>query len=178
MNEQNVNLPWSYIVLLAWRDIQAWLYRLDWMVVFGAILIAGTCLILIKLTRGKTTFNFADAFAGENGKTSMSKVSMWIGILTSSWIMVALTVRDKMTESLLGVYIFALVLGKVGTETVGVFRQAQIARTLEAGGTTGDVPSPTTGSASVQAKIDVPLPIVPQPAPIISGRRPLSKRKD
>lgn len=175
MTEQ-VNLPWSYVFVLVWRDGQAWLTRLDWMTVFGAVLIVGTIAIFLRLSRGGSRFNFADAFAGENGVTSMAKLTAWVGSLTSSWIMVALTIAGKMTENYILTYLGILVLGKVGTEAVGVFRQAQIARTVEArgGGPDPDPPPQQVGTV----KMDVPLmaqPPATQPNTTVS-RRPLGKR--
>jgi hypothetical protein len=130
-----VVLPWSYVALLAWRDVQAWLTRVDWMLVFGGILIGGTVLIIWRMSRSRSgRFDIADAFAGENGKTSMSKLLTFAGGLAAIWVVVALTVREHMTEGYFGLFLAAVVLQKTATEAVGVFRQAQIARTVEAGG--------------------------------------------
>lgn len=171
-------ISFGYALLLAMRDFEAWLTRLDWMMVFGAVLIIGTIVIFLRLSRGSGAFSFADAFAGEGGKTSMAKIAMWVGTMTTSWIMVALTIADKMSTEIFGVYLFALVLGKVGTETVGVFRQGQIARTVEARGG-GPDPAPEPQQVGT-VNVNVPLMAATADANTTT-RRPLGKqatRKD
>lgn len=143
---REAGLGWSYTFLLIWRDLQLWLARLDWMTVFGAVLIVGTIVIFTKLSRSGSKFDFADAFAGENGKTSMSKMFMFMGGLAVIWGFVSLCLSGDMTEGYFGLFIAGVVLQKGITEGVGVLRQAQVARTIEArgGGPDPDPPPDTT----------------------------------
>ena len=176
-SRQDLSAP--YVALLIWRDAHAWLARLDWMVIFGAVLIVGTIVVLWKLSTGEGPFSLSDAFAGENGKTSMAKLTAWIGSLTASWIMVALTIQGKMTETYVFTYLGVLVLGKVGTELVGVARQSQIARTLEATG--GSPPPPTEPVPSAgRVAVTVEAPVRAAEAAVdldtLPARRPSGKR--
>lgn len=166
--QANVDLPWSYAFVLMLRDFELWLTRVEWITVFGAILIAGSAYVFWRLSKSEgTKFDFADAFAGENGKTSMSKVFAFLGGLTAIWMMVSMTITKDMTENYFLYFLAAVVAQKGITEITGVFRQAQIARTVEAAGGS-PAPGAVPGTASAEA------PELPD----ASARRPFGKRKE
>jgi hypothetical protein len=96
-----------------------WITRLDWVVVFGALLIGSALWIFIRMaTDRKSTFDFAEMFEGENGRTSMAKFSAFVGTLTATWVVVAMTVLSKITTEMMSLYLLILVAGKVSSEIV------------------------------------------------------------
>lgn len=95
-----------------------WITRLDWMVLFGAVLIVGAIVIFWKMARGRGRFDFAQMFEGEDGRTSMAKFLAFIGGLTSTWIVVALATVRELSEGMFAIYLITLVTGKVASEYV------------------------------------------------------------
>lgn len=109
-----------YDFLTIWWAHFEWLVRqLDWLVVFGAILIFGAAYVFLRMSRNPgSTFDFAEMFEGDNGKTSMAKFGAFIAMLTSTWIVVSLTVAKSLTDLTFGAYLGLLVAGKVASEYV------------------------------------------------------------
>lgn len=103
----------------AWDFLTYWGTRLDWIVVFGAVLIGSALVVFIRMASDRrSTFDFAQMFEGENSKTSMAKFSAFIGTLTATWVVVAMTVLAKITTEMLSLYLLILVAGKVSSEIV------------------------------------------------------------
>lgn len=103
----------------AWDFLTYWGTRLDWVVVFGAVLIGSALFVFIRMaTDRKSKFDFAEMFEGTDGKTSMAKFSAFVGTLTSTWVVVALTVLGKITTEMISLYLLILVAGKVSSEIV------------------------------------------------------------
>ena len=64
-------------------------------------------------------FDFSEAFLGEDGKTSMFKISYFVAIVLSSWTLVALVVTFNLTEWFYMAYVGSFVLGAVGGKFAG-----------------------------------------------------------
>jgi hypothetical protein len=102
----------------AWDFGTYWITRLDWMVLFGAVLIVGAIVIFWKMARGRGRFDFAQKFEGEDGRTSMAKFLAFIGGLTSTWVVVSLAAARELSEGMFAIYLITLVTGKVASEYV------------------------------------------------------------
>ncbi len=63
--------------------------------------------VLINLSRkpqADSLINLEDLLIGEDGKTSRSAFVMLVALMTTTWMMVYLTMRDKMSEGYFGLY--------------------------------------------------------------------------
>lgn len=149
-----------------------WTTRLDWMVVFGGILIAGAIFIFRKMAANRSSkFDFAEMFEGEDRRTSMAKFLAFIGGLTSTWIVVALAVGGKLSEGMFGIYLITLVTGKVASEYVAA-KKVEAKDKVNA----GVVDQP----AAPDAQMDLTMSVntagsPPNPKRAAVGRRPLGK---
>lgn len=82
-------------------------------ITFGAILIALCVLAAVlawKATHGDGKFDFAQAFLGADGKTSMARICTFTALAVSTWALVALVQTDKLTEWFYTAYLGAFVL--------------------------------------------------------------------
>ena len=62
-------------------------------------------LVLFYRIQKSQKLDFADMITKNGKSVSLTKVLQLIGGLTATWIMVKLTMNDKLTESILGVYL-------------------------------------------------------------------------
>lgn len=77
-------------------------------------ILAGLCVgILISLLHSNASHRskivLEDLLLGDDGKISRVALAFWICCLVSNWLMVYLTMRDKMTEGYFGLYLAAWV---------------------------------------------------------------------
>lgn len=87
--------------------------------ILGVILTLGAVVILWLANRApkrNNPFSAAEMFQDENNRTSGSKFLAIIGGFCATWVVVYLAVQGKLDAGIFGSYIFAIVLGKVGTE--------------------------------------------------------------
>jgi hypothetical protein len=86
--------------LTIWLAHAEYLARaLDWLVLFGMVLIAGAVWMFVRMARNRNSkFDFAEMFEGENGKTSMAKFLAFIGGWTATWVVVALAAAHLLSD--------------------------------------------------------------------------------
>jgi hypothetical protein len=93
--------------------------NLDWMVVFGAILIGSAIWIFVRMSRDRrSSFDFAQMFEGDDHKTKMGKFLAFIGGWAGTWVIVAYAAAGKLTDTMFSLYLGILVAGKVASEYV------------------------------------------------------------
>lgn len=148
-----------------WSHAEYLIARLDWTVIFGAVLIVGAVWIFLKMTRGRGSFDFAQMFQGEDKRTSMAKFLGFIGGLTATWVIVSLTTTAKLTEGYFGLYLGVLVAGKVASEYVAAKKESDTIRARA-----GDSDPPP------DASVDLSMNVKTNAAEPSTARRPLGRR--
>lgn len=87
--------------------------------VLGALLvIAAIATLTIAQFSRRNKFDAAQMFQDEQNRTSSSKFVGLLGGLASIWIVVYLTVADKLTGDVFGLWLGIIVLGKLGSEYI------------------------------------------------------------
>lgn len=147
----------------------AWLGSLNWMVLFGAILIVGSIVIFWTMAKNpKSSFDFSEMFQGDDGKTSMGKFLAFIGGFTATWVVVALATAKELTDTIFMAYLTALIVGKVASEYVAA-KKIEAKDKILAG-----VRNDSENNEPSEPKVDLQLS-VSSPA-VEAERKPLGKR--
>jgi len=88
--------------------------------IFGIVIILLAILaamMAFKATRNdKSDFDFAEAFADDNGKTSLGRIAYFVALACSSWAFIFLTIRDNLTEWYYTGYMASWVFGALGSK--------------------------------------------------------------
>lgn len=130
-----------------------WITRLDWMVVFGAILIGSAVWIFLHMANDRrSSFDFAQMFEGEDGRTSLAKFLAFIGGWAGTWVVVAYATSKELTDTMFSLYLGILVAGKVASEFVAARKSVD---RLRASSVNGEPPADSQPAGQVD--ISVPL---------------------
>ena len=86
-----------------------------------SIVLVGVMVLFYFVSRGATRcssnpFNLGEAFVDANGKTSMSRVALFVALVISSWGFIVLVVTEHLTEWFFVAYLGAFVLNGVGSK--------------------------------------------------------------
>lgn len=85
--------------------------------VLGAILIMAVIGFLWQAQRSRTSpFDAAEMFEDERGKTSGPRLVYVVCAFAAVWVMIFLTVADRITGEVIGLILGILMLGKVGSQ--------------------------------------------------------------
>lgn len=79
-------------------------YEINTMAVAMIAIVFGLLNLFYRIQKADK-LDFADMITKNGKSVSLTKVLQLIGGLTATWIMVKLTMSDKLTESILGVYL-------------------------------------------------------------------------
>lgn len=74
---------------------------------FGVVL-AVTRQLLCMSRDEKSRFNFEDLVLGDDGRASKSAVTLWIGVFISSWVVVYLTLRNRLEDTIFWAYLLLI----------------------------------------------------------------------
>jgi hypothetical protein len=61
-------------------------------------------------------FDLSESFIDDNGKTSMARISVFVALVVSTWVLVALVVTNRLTEWFYTAYIGAFVINGIGSK--------------------------------------------------------------
>jgi hypothetical protein len=61
-------------------------------------------------------FDLSESFTGDNGKTSMSRISVFVALVVSTWVLIVLVVTNHLTEWFYTAYVGAFVLNGIGSK--------------------------------------------------------------
>jgi hypothetical protein len=61
-------------------------------------------------------FDLSESFTDDNGKTSMARISVFVALVVSTWVLVALVVTNRLTEWFYTAYIGAFVINGIGSK--------------------------------------------------------------
>jgi hypothetical protein len=156
--------------LTIWLAHAEYLARaLDWLVLFGMVLIAGAVWMFVRMARNRNSkFDFAEMFEGENGKTSMAKFLAFIGGWTATWVVVALAAAHLLSDTMFSLYLAILVAGKVASEYVAT-------RATIAAKNSDDAP-PDNAQPVGSVEMTIPLNVKPSDMTTTTAtRKPLGK---
>ena len=88
-------------------------------IVILLICIAGVTLSYFATRSKKFKFSLDDMFLDRYGKTSMSKFSLFVALVVSTWGFVALVQNGNMSEWYMTAYIGAFVVNGLGSKFIG-----------------------------------------------------------
>jgi hypothetical protein len=139
-----------YDFMTIWFAYAKWFFEhLDWMVVFGAILIGSAIWIFVRMARNpRSSFDFAQMFEGDNHKTALAKFLAFIGGWSATWVVIAYAAAGKLTDTMFSLYLGILVAGKVASEFVA-------ARSANGNGHNDDDQPRPAGSVDITVPLSV-----------------------
>jgi len=109
--------------------VVGWLSGLDASSVTLAVTMICMVLVLYKWQTGPDAFDLRALMVDTvTGKISIEKVAYSVAMVFGTWIMIALTERNRMTENYFGIYLSVFALSRTASSAISVYKDTSMAK--------------------------------------------------